>query len=140
MWVYEEVIAVFRLNNNWLSSVITHIQIITAGMPGFRFVLHQEGKVWWSYDIWIPSTMMAFMCEELIKKNIKIILLIMIMRGGVSVVLCSFCLCAFFFLLSLMFCFYIYAGLFCKVYSRKFLLKNEELHLIKERVGRRIKW
>ena len=84
--------------------------------------------------------MLAFMCEELIEKNIKIILLIVIMRGGVSVVLCSLCLCAFFFfLLSLMFCFYIYAGLFCKVYSRKFLLKNEELHLIKERVGRRIK-
>ena len=47
--------------------------------------------------------MLAFMCEELIKKNIKIILLIVIMRGGVSVVLCSLCLCAFFFfLLSLM--------------------------------------
>ena len=62
------------------------------------------------------------------------------MRRAVSLAICSFCFCVFFFIPSLMFCFifsflllFNYAVLFfIKVHPRRFLLKNQELNLIKE--------
>ena len=50
-------------------SIIAPIQIISACMPVLGFVLHYEAKVFWSYDIWITSTMLPFLCEELITKK-----------------------------------------------------------------------
>ena len=65
------------------------------------------------------------------------------MRGVVSLTLCSFGFCVFFFLPSLIFCFisecvplFNYAELFFKVHLRKFLLKSQELNLIKKRVAK----
>ena len=49
--------------------------------------------------------MLPFLCEELIEKITEIIILLLKMRETVSLV-CSFCFC-FFFLPSVMFCFYI---------------------------------
>ena len=62
---------------------------------------HHKRKVCWSYDVLITSRMLAFLCEELIKKKTKKILL---MRRAVSLVVCSFSCCVSpFFISSLMF-------------------------------------
>ena len=62
---------------------------------------HHKRKVFWSYDVLITSRMLAFLCEELIKKKTKKILL---MRRAVSLVVCSFSCCVSpFFISSLMF-------------------------------------
>ena len=75
-------------------------------------------------------------------KKIKEIILL-IMRGVVSLILCSFGFCVFFFYLVWYSVFifdcvplFYYAELFFKVHLRKFLLKSQELNLIKKRVAR----
>ena len=62
------------------------------------------------------------------------------MRRVVSLVLCSYGFCVFFFFyqFDILFLYYNfnYAELFFKVHLRKFLLKSQELNLIKKRIAR----
>ena len=50
-------------------SIIVYIKIINACMPVLGFVLHYEAKVFWNYDIWITSTMLPFLCEDVSTKK-----------------------------------------------------------------------
>lgn len=106
---------------------------------GLTDVLHHKSTVCCSFDILITSIIIAFLGEELIKKTTKIILLIT--RGAVSLVMCSSGFVSSFFHLVWYSAFifsclplFNHVGLCPKVHPRKFLLKDLELHLRKERV------